>query len=339
MRAILAAPADANHPHGLLLERQLPLPEPGPRDLRVRIQAVAVNPVDLKVQAGLAGDAEPRLLGWDAAGVVEATGEGVTRFRCGDGVFFAGDISRPGCFAEQTLVDERIAGPCPPNLSWAEAAALPLTSLTAWEALFEQLGLDPQGGDAGKPLLIIGAAGGVGSIAIQLARRAGLRVIATASRPESKAWVSRLGAEAVLDHGQPLLDQLRQLGLEGVGHLANFADTDAYWEAMAELLLPRGAIVAIVGNRNPLDLDLLKAKSASFHWEFMFTRPRFQTADMAEQGRILERVARLVERGELRSTLSRCFEPIAVDTLQQAHGLLRRGRTLGKLALRGWDGA
>jgi zinc-binding alcohol dehydrogenase family protein len=253
-------------------------------------------------------------------------------------VFFAGDITRPGCFAEQALVDERIAGPCPPNLSWAEAAALPLTSLTAWEALFEQLGLDHQGSDAGKPLLIIGAAGGVGSIAIQLARRAGLRVIATASRPESKAWVSRLGAEAVLDHSQPLLGQLRQLGLEGVGHLANFADTDAYWDAMADLLLPRGAIVAIVGNRRPLDLDRLKAKSASFHWEFMFTRPRFQTADMAEQGKILERVARLVERGELRSTLSRCFEPIAVETLQQAHERLRRGRTLGKLALRGWDG-
>ena len=143
MRAILAAPADADHPDGLLLERQLPLPEPGPRDLRVRIQAVAVNPVDLKVQAGLASDAEPKLLGWDAAGVVEATGAGVTRFRCGDGVFFAGDIGRPGCFAEQALVDERIAGPCPPNLSWAEAAALPLTSLTAWEALFEQLRLDP----------------------------------------------------------------------------------------------------------------------------------------------------------------------------------------------------
>ncbi|MEB3200692.1 MAG: zinc-binding alcohol dehydrogenase family protein [Synechococcaceae cyanobacterium] len=337
MRAVLAVPATPDHPRGQLLDGDVPWPEPGPEDLLVRIQAVAVNPVDLKVHASLAAGSEPRLLGWDAAGVVEAVGASVTRFRPGDAVWFAGDIGRPGCYAAATLVDHRLAGHCPSNLSWAEAAALPLTTLTAWEALFEQLRLDPDGGDRGRSLLIIGGAGGVGSIAIQLARQAGLRVLATASRPESRAWVRQLGAEAVLDHSQPLPPQLASLGLTSVDRIANFADTDAYWQTMAELISPRGAIVAIVGSRQPLDLEPLKAKSASFHWEFMFTRPRFRTADMDEQGRILERLAARIESGALRSTMTRCFEPICAATLQQAHDQLRRGRTLGKVVLLGWE--
>ena len=318
----------------------LPDPEPGPHDLLVQVEAVAVNPVDTKVRAGLPGPeagAPPRLLGWDAAGVVEAIGNAVERFAPGDRVWFAGDISRPGCNGERVLVEEAICSRRPANLSAADAAALPLTGLTAWEAIFERLGLDPEGADAGCSLLIIGGAGGVGSIAIQLARRAGLVVIATASRPESRAWCERMGARHVVDHSQPLAPQLAALGLAEVDAIANFSDTDAYWPAMAELIRPQGAIVAIVGNRAPLDLNLLKAKSASFHWEFMFTRPQFRTPDRGRQGEILERLTELVEAGEIQSTGVTRLEPISPGNLAQAHALLERGRTLGKIVLEGWE--
>jgi len=318
---------------------ELPDPLPGPHDLLVRVEAVAVNPVDTKVRSGLPGPgsgAPPRLLGWDAAGVVEATGDAVVRFAPGDRVWFAGDISRPGCNAERVLVEEPICSRRPTHLSAADAAALPLTGLTAWEALFERLGLDPEGADAGCSLLIIGGAGGVGSIAIQLARRAGLVVIATASRPESRAWCERMGASHVVDHSQPLPPQLAALGLPEVDRIANFSDTDAYWPAMAELIRPQGAIVAIVGNRAPLDLNLLKAKSVSFHWEFMFTRPQFRTADRGRQGEILERLAQLVEAGELCTTLTTHLSPISTANLALAHGRLVEGRSIGKIVLEGW---
>jgi NADPH2:quinone reductase len=319
---------------------ELPDPLPGPHDLLVRVEAVAVNPVDTKVRAGLPGPgsgATPRLLGWDGAGVVEATGEAVERFAPGDRVWFAGDITRPGCNAERVLVEAPICSRRPANLEAAEAAALPLTALTAWEALFERLGLDPEGADAARSLLVLGGAGGVGSIAIQLARRAGLVVIATASRPESRAWCERMGASHVVDHSQPLAPQLAALGLPVVDAIANFSDTDAYWPVMAELIRPQGAIVAIVGNRAPLDLNLLKAKSASFHWEFMFTRPQFRTADRGRQGEILERLAQLVEAGALQGTASTRLAPISPENLARAHGLLESGRTLGKIVLAGWE--
>ena len=322
---------------------QLPEPIPGRHDLLVRVQALAVNPVDTKVRSGLPAPeaptqpgAVPRLLGWDAAGVVEACGAAVRGFAPGDAVWFAGDISRQGCYGERVLVEEAICSHRPANISAAEAAALPLTGLTAWEALFERLGLDPEGADAGRSLLILGGAGGVGSIAIQLARRAGLVVIATASRPESRAWCEQLGASHVLNHQQPLAPQLAALGYQQLDAIANFSDTDAYWPVMAVLIRPQGAIVAIVGNRAPLDLNLLKAKSASFHWEFMFTRSQFGTADLAAQGRILDRIATLVEAEALRSTLTRRLSPINAANLALAHDQLRSGRTLGKIALEGW---
>jgi zinc-binding alcohol dehydrogenase family protein len=319
---------------------ELPDPLPGPHDLLVRVEAVAVNPVDTKVRSGLPGPgsgAPPRLLGWDVAGVVEATGDAVERFAPGDRVWFAGDISRPGCNAERVLVEEPICSRRPAHLSAADAAAFPLTGLTAWEALFERLGLDPEGAAAGCSLLIIGGAGGVGSIAIQLARRAGLVVIATASRPESRAWCERMGASHVVDHSQPLPPQLAALGLPEVDFIANFSNTDAYWPAMAELIRPQGAIVAIVGNRAPLDLNMLKAKSVSFHWEFMFTRPQFRTADRGRQGEILERLAQLVEAGELQGTATTRLEPINPKNLARAHALLEGGRTQGKIVLAGWE--
>jgi zinc-binding alcohol dehydrogenase family protein len=221
------------------VDRELPEPTPGPHDLLVRIEAVAVNPIDTKLRAAVGPGMAPKQLGWDGAGVAAAVGEQVSRFQAGDPVMFAGDAGRAGCNAEAVLVDERLVGRKPARLSWAEAAAVPLTGLTAWESLFERLDLDPTGGHGrGPSLLIIGGAGGVGSIAIQLARRAGAVVIASASRPESAAWVRQLGADHVVDHHRPLAPQLAALGFEAVDHIANFSDTDAYWNVMAELIKP-----------------------------------------------------------------------------------------------------
>ncbi len=328
MKAVLATPA--------LVDTDLPEPTPGPHDLRVRVEALAVNPVDTKVRAGIEPAGAGKVLGWDAAGVVEAVGTEVSRFLVGDQVMFAGDMSRAGCNAEVVLVDERLAGRKPTRLTWAEAAAVPLTGLTAWEALIDRLGLDPLGGDRNRRLLILGGAGGVGSIAIQLALWAGLEVIASASRPESAAWVRELGADHVVDHHQPLAPQLAALGFEQVDFIANFCNTDAYWDVMAELIRPMGSIVAIVGNRQPLDLNRLKEKSVRFAWEFMFTRSLFQTPDMVEQGVILDRLADLFDRGELRPTLRQTLRPINAANLEQAHDQLVSGRTIGKIALAGW---
>ncbi|MFM7393038.1 MAG: zinc-binding alcohol dehydrogenase family protein [Cyanobium sp.] len=339
MRAVAAVPPASTAEPGsapVLQDLDLPAPRPGDHDLLVAVEAVAVNPVDTKVRAGLAPGTPPRVLGWDGCGRVEAMGAAVDGFAPGDRVWFAGDITRPGCQAQLVAVDARISARAPRNLGTAEAAALPLTALTAWESLFDRLDLDPEGGDAGRSLLVLGGAGGVGSVLIQLARRAGLLVIATASRPESRAWAREMGADHVLDHREPLGPQLQALGLDGVDLIANLHDTDAYWQAMAELIRPQGSIVAIVGNRAPLDLDLLKSKSVRFCWEFMFTRPRYGTANLAEQGRILAWVGELVEAGELRTTLGHTLRPIAAHTLEQAHGLLASGRTIGKIALEGW---
>ncbi len=329
MKAVLATPE--------LIDVQIGDPVPGPHDLVLRVEALAVNPVDTKVRAGITADGEGRILGWDAAGVVESCGEAVTRFQPGDALMVAGDIRRAGCYAERLAVDARLCGRKPQNLSWAEAAALPLTTLTAWEGLFEGIGFDPEGADAGRTLLILGGAGGVGSIAIQLARRAGLRVIATASRPESQAWVRELGAEAVVDHRQPLAPQLQALGLEPVDAIANFADTDAYWDQMGELIRPHGSLLVIVGNKGPLAMDRLKEKSVRLCWEFMFSRSAAGGDAPLAQGRILDRLAELVEAGQIRSTLKETISPISAASLEQAHTRLREGRTLGKIALQGWN--
>jgi zinc-binding alcohol dehydrogenase family protein len=318
--------------------RELPDPTPGDQDLLIRVEAVAVNPVDTKVRASLPKEPGPaRILGWDGAGVVTAAGGAVRGFSPGDAVFFAGDITRPGCYAEKVLVDWRLCGPKPISLSFGEAAALPLTSLTAWEALFERIGLDSEGADAGRRLLILAGAGGVGSIAIQLARRAGLEVIATASRPQSRAWCLQMGASQVVDHSQPMAPQLAALGYSEIDAIANFCDTDAYWNVMAELVKPQGAIVCIVGNHSPLDLNVLKSKSVRFAWEYMFTRPQFRTADMAQQGVILGTISKLVDSGVLRSTCHDRLSPINADTLGQAHVHMQSGQAIGKLVLEGWE--
>ncbi len=305
-------------------ELELPAPTPEGRDLLVKVAAVSVNPVDYKQRKQATGS---RILGWDAAGTVEAVGAEVTLFKPGDQVYYAGDVTRAGCNSELHLVDERIVGRKPSSLGFAEAAALPLTSITAWEAFFDRMKVQ-----RGRRMLIINGAGGVGSIGIQLARHAGLNVIATASRPESVAWVKELGADDVVDHRKPLPPQVKP-----VDYVANFSgDLDSYWDAMAEIVAPQGALVAIVGNTKPLPMDTVRAKSATLCWELMFTRPRFKTPDMIEQHKLLNQVADLVDAGKLRSTLKERLSPITGANLRKAHTRLESGTMIGKLVLSGW---
>jgi NADPH2:quinone reductase len=320
-----------------LFDIDLPQPSPTGHDLLVRVEAVSVNPVDTKIRAPKdTVEASPKVLGYDAAGTVESVGDAVTRFKPGDAVYYAGDVTRPGSNAEFQRVDERIVGHMPSTLSWAEAAALPLTTITAWESLFTRLGINRAGGNRGDSLLIIGGAGGVGSIAIQLAKLAGLVAIATASRPQSQAWATQMGADHVVDYSEPLIEEMARLGHREVDFVANFSNIDTYWSLMSELIRPQGKIVSIVGNRDPLDLNLLKNKSATFAWEFMFTRSMYQTPDMADQGHLLDEVAALIDGGQLRTTLGQTLSPINAANLRQAHAQVESGRTIGKLVLAGW---
>lgn len=325
-----------SHPESLF-DFDTPMPVPGDKDLRVRVAAVSVNPVDTKVRAPKAKvETTPRILGWDAAGVVDACGEAVTGFQPGDRVYYAGSIARPGSNAEFQLVDARLVGHAPSTLSFAEAAALPLTTITAWEGLFEHLGVDPNSRADGRCLLVIGAAGGVGSMVVQLARHAGLRVFATASRDESRAWVRELGATHVLDHRQPLLPQLNASGALGVELLFNTQSTDAWWTQMSEVMAPFGRMVGIVEASAPLDLNVLKSKSLTYTTEFCFTRSLHQTEDQARQGALLSRVADWVDEGELRSTLRETLRPLCAASLREAHARIETGATLGKIVVEGW---
>ncbi|MGJ7901921.1 zinc-binding alcohol dehydrogenase family protein [Lysobacter sp. 1R34A] len=321
-----------------LLDVELPAPSASGHDLLVRVEAVSVNPVDTKVRSPKPQvEAQPRVLGYDAAGVVEAVGDAVTRFKVGDRVYYAGDITRSGSNSELQLVDERIVGAAPKSLSAAEAAALPLTAITAWELLFQRMPYDSEQGGHGKTLLIIAGAGGVGSIAIQIAKRAGFRVVATASRAETVEWCRRMGADEVVDHRQPLAPQLQALGIEQIDAALNLADTDRYWEVLGELLAPQGHVGLIVEPSGAVKIgDPYKAKCIGIHWEMMFARPRFGTADMIEQGRLLDRVAELIDAGELKGTHTETLGKIDAQTLREAHRRLESGTTIGKLVLAGW---
>lgn len=322
-----------------LVDVELPdPPAPTGHDLLVRVEAVSVNPVDTKVRSPRPQvEAQPKVLGYDAAGVVEAIGENVSRFRPGDRVYYAGDITRAGSNAQLQLVDERVVGHAPKSLDAAQAAALPLTALTAWELLFQRMPFDSESGGSRKSLLIIAGAGGVGSIAIQLARRAGFTVIATASRSETIEWCKAMGAHHVIDHRQPLPPQLAALGFPTIDAALNLADTSRYWEVLGELLAPLGHVGLIVEPSEPLRIgDPYKAKSIGIHWEMMFARTRFRTADMDEQGRILDRVAALIDGGELRGTQHDALSPINAANLREAHRRLESGATIGKLVLSGW---
>ena len=321
-----------------LLDVELPTPVAGEHDLLVRVEAVSVNPVDTKLRAPKPQvETSPRVLGYDAAGVVEAVGSAVAGFQPGDRVYYAGDVTRPGSNAQFQAVDARLAALMPHNLDFADAAALPLVALTAWELLFQRMPFDSEHGGDGKSLLIIGGAGGVGSIMIQLARRAGFTVIATASRDETVAWCRAMGAHHVINHREPLEPQLEAAGFAQVDAVANLADSARYWEAVGRMLAPQGHVGLIVEPTQPLNIgDPYKAKAIGIHWEMMFTRARFKTADQAEQGRILDRVAALVDAGELRGTRTDTLAPISAANLREAHRRLESGTMIGKLVLAGW---
>ena len=323
-----------------LVDIELPDPTPGAWDLLVRVEAIAVNPVDAKVRRRDQPEAGAwRVLGWDAAGTVEAVGSAVQGFAVGDPVWYAGALNRPGCNSEWQLVDARLVSRRPTSLSAAEAAALPLTAITAWELLFDRLRLS-QGPEAhrGEALLVMGGAGGVGSILVQLALQlTGQMIIASASRPQSQTWLRQLGVQHVIDHHQPLLPQLQAQGLGEVQRVVSLTHTDRHFEQLVEVLAPQGAL-ALIDDPAPEAINVLalKRKSLSLHWELMFTRSLFQTADMAAQGRLLAQVAQLVEAGRLRTTLANDLGPICAATLREAHQMIESQTTIGKLVLSGW---
>jgi NADPH2:quinone reductase len=314
-----------------LEDLEVPVPEPGPRDLLVRVEAVSVNPVDVKTRASADPGGEPKILGYDAAGVVVATGADVALFSPGDEVYYAGTTNRPGTDAQFHVVDERIVGHKPRSLTFAQAAALPLTTITAWEALFDRFRLTPESSGV---LVVLGAAGGVGSMITQLTRAlTRLVIIGTASRPESQQWALDHGAHHVIDH-HDLVQGVRDITPDGVTHIFS-AHTAGSIGDFAEILRPFGAITAI-DDPEGLDIVPLKSKGITFHWEFMFTRPLFQTVDMVEQHNLLDRVADLVDEGTIRTTLTRELGPISAETLRQAHAMVEAGRMVGKVVVSGW---
>ncbi|MBK5569019.1 zinc-binding alcohol dehydrogenase family protein [Ensifer sp. SSB1] len=318
------------------LDVELPKPEPKGHDILVAVHAAAVNPVDVKMRAPKDKIEEPpRVLGWDASGIVEAVGPDVTLFQPGDRVYYAGDLTRSGSNQQYQLVDERIVGRKPKSLSFAEAAALPLTTITAYEAFFDRLRIDRDGTDRGQSILIVGGAGGVGSIGIQLAKRAGLTVIATASRPETIAWVKELGADHVVSHREQLVAQVRALGFTHVDHIAIFNDM-RHWDAAVELIRPQGGIVSIDNTDVPMPMAGMKTKAASLHWEFMFARPMHQTPDMIEQHRLLSFVADEIDAGRLKTTLAEVLTPINAANLREAHRRIETGAAKGKIVIEGF---
>lgn len=320
-----------------LIDIDLPEPVATGRDLLVEVRAVSVNPVDVKVRGGAAPTGgDPRVLGWDAAGVVRAIGPEVTSIRPGDEVFYAGSIARDGANAQRHLVDERIVARKPASLGWADAAALPLTSITAWEALFDRLDVSRPVPGAAHALLVIGGAGGVGSIAVQLARRlTDLTVVATASRPETRAWATAMGAHHVIDHSEPLAPQVAALGIGAPAFVFSTTHTDRHLAAIAELIAPQGRF-ALIDDHDTLDAVPFKRKSASIHWELMFTRPLYATADLDAQGRLLAEVAGLVDAGRLRTTATERLSPINAATLKRAHAMVESNAMRGKVVLEGW---
>lgn len=323
-----------DHPDALQTV-ELPRPVLRDHDLLVEVRAVSVNPVDTKVRKGgdLPSDGAPRILGWDAAGVVVATGPAVSRFKVGDRVWYAGDITRPGCNSELHAVDERIVGPMPTSLSFAEAASLPLTTITAWELLFDRLRIHEADPTEHQVLLVVGAAGGVGSIITQLARRlTGVTIVGTASRPRSREWVLDRGAHYVIDHSQPWAPQLAALGLEHVTQVVGLNDSAAYVKQVAEVLRPEGQF-ALIDDPVGLDIAPFKGKSISIHWELMYTRPIYTTATISRQHALLRRVAELVDEGSVRHTLAQRIEGIDAANLIAAHALVEAGDMIGKVVL------
>jgi len=330
-----------NEPESLT-DIELPQPIASGHDLLIKVKAIAVNPVDYKIRQRVSpSEGDYKVLGWDAVGEVVATGETATQFQPGDVVYYAGDLNRQGSNAEFQLVDERLVGIKPKSLSDVEAAALPLTSITAWEILFEHLTIQQQSphstDKSDEVILVIGAAGGVGSILLQLAKSiTGATIIATASRESSQAWVKQLGAHYVIDHTKSLQPQIEALGIGQVTHIASLNSTDSYFESYTELLVPFGKITMIDDPATPLDVMKLKPKSQSLHIEFMFARSMFKTPDMNEQGRLLNRVSDLLDQGYIQTTIGKNLGTINADNLKAAHKELESGQAIGKIVLQGF---
>ncbi|WP_378184961.1 zinc-binding alcohol dehydrogenase family protein [Aquimarina sp. W85] len=310
-------------------------PIPTGYDLLIKIAAISVNPVDFKVRQNAAKDTQlstPKIIGWDAVGTVEAVGDKTSKFTVGDQVFYAGDLTRDGSNAEYQLVDERIVGRKPKNLSMAEAAAIPLTGLTAWESLFDRIKIHPTTHST-KSVLILAGAGGVGSIAIQLAKKvAGLTVIATASRKESKSWCTKMGADFVVNHYN-LKEELAAIGHKEVDYVLDFVNINSYWDTIIECSKPQGHIVSITGSDAPINLSLLKNKSITFSFEFMYTRSMFTTNDIERQHEILNTLAGLLEKGTLQTTLTKTYQGFTVQNLKAAHALQESGKAIGKTVI------
>jgi zinc-binding alcohol dehydrogenase family protein len=320
-----------------LQDIELAEPVAGPRDLLVDVKAISVNPVDTKVRQNVQPEGgDTKVLGWDVAGIVKAVGSQVTLFQPGDKVFYAGSIARAGANSERHVVDERIVGHMPKSLSFAHAAALPLTAITAWELLFERLQIAEGAAETAQSLMIVGAAGGVGSMLTQLARQlTGITVIGTASRPETEAWVRELGAHYVLDHSKPLNEERTRAGLPQVTHVASLTQTDQHLDQLVEALAPQGRL-ALIDDPKSLDVSKLKRKSLSLHWEFMYTRSLFETDDMIEQHKLLNRVAELIDAGTLKTTFGEHFGTINAANLRRAHAFLESGKAKGKIVLEGF---
>ena len=343
MRAIAYSGQRLSRDPDCLLDVDQPVPQPGPMDLLVRVEAVSVNPVDTKVRRREQPTSDQwRVLGWDAAGTVEAVGSDVRAFQAGDPVWYAGALDRPGCNSEWHMVDQRLVARRPISLAAAEAAALPLTGLTAWELLFDRLRLARRGQGSGPPrsLLVVGGAGGVGSVLVQLVQHlTDFTLISTASRPETRAWLRQLGVDHLIDHSQPMAPQVAALDLPPVSHAISLTHTADHFSDLVELLEPQGAL-ALIDDPAPEAINVLalKRKSLALHWELMFTRSLYQTPDMARQGEILAELAALVDAGVLRSTIHSCCGEISAGALRQVHQRLERGDCIGKLVLSGWPG-
>lgn len=320
-----------------LQDMDLPEPVPGEHDLLVEVKAISVNPVDVKVRANVAPpDGKPKVLGWDAAGVVRAVGAGTSLFKPGDKVWYAGSLTRPGTNSELHVVDERIVGRMPASLGFAEASALPLTALTAWELLFDRLRVLDNAAPSGRSILIVGAAGGVGSILTQLARKlTGLTLIGTASRPETEKWVKDLGAHHVIDHTKPLSQELKRIGIGQVDYIAGLTQTNTHFAEMAVAIAAQGKI-GLIDDPDAIDVRKLKSKAVSLHWEFMFARSMFSTPDMLEQHTILNRVAALIDAGIVRTTMNETMGKIDAATLRKAHAFIESGKARGKVVLQGF---
>lgn len=318
-----------------LVDIELDTPVAEGHDLLVRVQAISVNPVDTKIRKNVSAESGWKVLGWDAVGVVESIGDKVTQFKVGDIVWYAGALNRQGSNSELQLVDERIVGHKPKTLEATEAAALPLTAITAWEMLFDRLQV-PKTAPVSTTILVIGGAGGVGSITIQLLKQlTNLTIIATASRPETKEWVKQLGADYVLDHREPLAPQIKQLGLNAPSYVFSTTQTDQHLSDIVELIAPQGHF-GLIDDPEQLDIKPFKSKSVSVHWEFMFTRSMFQTADMQKQSELLNEVSKLVEEGKIKTTVTEVLSPINAENLKQIHQQIESGKTKGKIVLHGF---